>query len=60
MADRRRRCHPAARHSTNVLEHYGKFFLIVSDSDGPGPQQPLIVLTDRDKKDIVAFLKLLD
>ena len=43
-----------------MAEHYRKFFLIVSDPDGPGPEGPLIELTERDKKDIVAFLKLLD
>jgi hypothetical protein len=43
-----------------VVEHYRRFFLIVSDLDGPGPQEPLIVLNDQDKKDIVAFLKLLE
>jgi cytochrome c peroxidase len=44
----------------DVVEHYRRFFLIVSDLDGPGPQEPLIVLNDQDKKDIVAFLKLLE
>jgi hypothetical protein len=43
----------------DVLEHYRRFFLIVSDPDGPGPDGPLIVLDDQDKLDIVAFLKLL-
>ena len=43
----------------DVVEHYRKFFLIVTDVDGPGPQQPLIVLTEQDKADIVAFMKLL-
>ena len=50
----------SARTLDDVAEHYRKFFLIVSDPDGPGPEGPLIVLTERDKKDIVAFLKLLD
>ena len=44
----------------DVAEHYRKFFLVVSDPDGPGPAEPLIVLTDQDKRDIVAFMKLLD
>jgi cytochrome c peroxidase len=43
----------------DVAEHYRKFFLLVTDPDGPGPAEPLIALTDQDKKDIVAFLKLL-
>jgi hypothetical protein len=33
---------------------------VVSDADGPGPAQPVIVLTEQDKKDIVAFMKLLE
>jgi len=44
----------------DVAEHYRKFFLVVTDPDGPGPQEPLIVLSEQDKRDIVAFLKLLD
>jgi cytochrome c peroxidase len=44
----------------DVAEHYRKFFLFVSDPDGPGPAEPLIILTDQDKRDIVAFMKLLD
>ena len=52
----------SARTLEDVVEHYRRFFLIVSDADGPDnpEEQPLIVLTDQDKKDIVAFLKLLD
>ena len=50
----------SAKTLEDVVEHYRKFFLIVSDIDGPGPAQPLIVLTDQDKADIVAFLKLLN
>ena len=50
----------SARTLEDVAEHYRKFFLIVSDPDGPGPAQPLIVLTDQDKRDMVAFMKLLD
>jgi cytochrome c peroxidase len=44
----------------DLVEHYRKFFLIVSDVDGPGPAEPLIILTEQDKRDIVAYLKLLD
>ena len=44
----------------DVAEHYRKFFLFVTDPDGPGPAQPLLALTDQDKRDIVAFMKLLD
>jgi cytochrome c peroxidase len=44
----------------DVAEHYRKFFLFVTDPDGPGPAQPLLVLTEQDKRDIVAFMKLLD
>jgi cytochrome c peroxidase len=50
----------SAKTLEDVAEHYRQFFLAVSDPDGPGPAGPLIVLTDQDKKDIVAFLKLLD
>jgi len=50
----------SARTLEDVAEHYRNFFLIVSDPDGPGPLQPVLVLTDQDKKDIVAYMKLLD
>jgi cytochrome c peroxidase len=50
----------SARTLEDVAEHYRKFFLIVSDPDGPGPLQPVLVLTEQDKRDIVAFMKLLD
>ena len=50
----------SARTLEDVAEHYRKFFLVVSDPDGPGPAEPLVVLSEQDKKDIVAFLKLLD
>jgi cytochrome c peroxidase len=43
----------------DVAEHYRRFFLVVSDPDGPGPAGPVIVLTEQDKQDIVAYLKLL-
>ena len=50
----------SARTLEDVVEHYRKFFLFVTDPDGPGPAQPLIVLNEQDKKDIVAFLRLLE
>lgn len=50
----------SSRTLEDVAEHYRQFFLIVTDPDGPGPEQPLIELTEQDKKDIVAFMKLLD
>jgi cytochrome c peroxidase len=43
-----------------MAEHYRQFFLIVTDVDGPGGIPPLVDLTEQDKKDIVAFLKLLE
>ena len=49
----------SAKTLEDVAEHYRQFFLIVSDPDGP-VREPLIVLTEQDKKDIVAFMKLLD
>jgi cytochrome c peroxidase len=50
----------SAKSLEDVLNHYEQFFLIVSDPDGPGPAPALIQLNDQDKKDIIAFLKLLD
>ena len=50
----------SARTLEDVAEHYRNFFLIVSDPDGPGPLEPVLVLTDQDKRDIVAYMKLLD
>jgi cytochrome c peroxidase len=44
----------------DVADHYRLFFLIVTDPDGPGPAAPLVDLTDQDKKDIVAFMTLLN
>jgi cytochrome c peroxidase len=44
----------------DVLRHYRTFFAILTDLDGPGPEPPLVDLTDRDQRDIIAFLKLLD
>jgi len=42
-----------------VMAHYATFFEIVSDLDGPGGLPPLIVLSDQDQADMVAFMKLL-
>ncbi len=50
----------SARTLEDVDEHYRRFLLLVPDPDGPGPAQPLLVLTEQDKRDIVAFMKLLD
>jgi cytochrome c peroxidase len=48
----------SARTLDDVVEHYRQYFLIVSDP--PGDQGPVIVLTEQDKQDLVAFMKLLD
>jgi cytochrome c peroxidase len=50
----------SSRTLEDVAEHYRQFFLVVTDPDGPGPGQPLIVLNEQDKQDMVAFMKLLD
>jgi len=42
-----------------VASHYKTFFQIVTDLDGPGGEPPLVVLSDQDQADIVAFMKLL-
>ena len=49
----------SAKTLEDVLRHYRTFFAIATDLDGPGPEPPLIQLTDEDLQDIVAFLKLL-
>jgi cytochrome c peroxidase len=49
----------SARTLEAVMRHYRDFFAIVTDPDGPGPEPPLIDLTDQDQADIVAFMKLL-
>ena len=49
----------SAKTLEDVAEHYRQFFLVVTDPDGPGPSDPLIVLTDQDKQDIVAYMRLL-
>ena len=43
----------------DVVAHYATFFALVTDPDGDGPAPPLVVLTDQDQKDIIAFMKLL-
>ena len=43
-----------------VAAHYALFFSIITDPDGPGPAQPLVVLTPQDQADIVAYMKLLE
>ena len=50
----------SAKTLEDVLRHYRTFFAIITDVDGPGPEPPLVDLTDQDQRDIVAFLKLLD
>ena len=50
----------SAKTLEDVMRHYRTFLAIVSDPDGPGPQPPLIDLTEQDQMDIIAFLKLLD
>jgi cytochrome c peroxidase len=50
----------SAKTLEDVLRHYRLFFAIVTDIDGPGPEPPLVDLTDQDQEDIVAFLKLLE
>ena len=49
----------SARTLEDVMRHYRLFFAIATDPDGPGPEPPLVDLTDRDQADIIAFLKLL-
>jgi cytochrome c peroxidase len=49
----------SARTLEDLVAHYNKFFEVASDPDGPGPKAPLVVLTQDDQADIVAYLKLL-
>ncbi|MEY2930469.1 MAG: hypothetical protein RL033_1218, partial [Pseudomonadota bacterium] len=42
-----------------VAKHYARFFELATDPDGPGPVPALVVLTEQDQADIVAFLRLL-
>jgi cytochrome c peroxidase len=41
----------------DVVEHYAKFFAIISTA--PGGAAPALVLSEQDKADIVAYMKLL-
>jgi cytochrome c peroxidase len=50
----------SARTLEDVATHYANFFAAVLDPDGPGPAPSIQTLSEQDKKDIVAFLKLLD
>ena len=50
----------SAKTLEDVLQHYRPFFHITSDLDGPGPQPPLVDLTEQDQRDIIAFLKRLE
>ena len=50
----------SAKTLEDVMVHYATFFAIVTDFDGPGGDPPLIVLTDQDQQDMVAYMKLLD
>ena len=43
-----------------VAAHYALFFSIITDPDGPGPAQLLIVLSPQDQADMVAYMKLLE
>lgn len=43
----------------DVAAHYKEFFEVVTDADGPGGAPALVVLSDQDKADMVAFMKLL-
>jgi hypothetical protein len=49
----------SSRTLEDVVAHYNKFFEVASDPDGPGPKGPLVVLSQDDEADIVAYLKLL-
>lgn len=48
----------SAKTLEDLAEHYKKFFIALSTPPGGG--EPGIVLTDQDKADIVAYLKLLN
>lgn len=49
----------SAKTLEEVVAHYTRFFAIVTDPDGPGPEAPAIVLTPQEEADMVAFMKLL-
>jgi cytochrome c peroxidase len=48
----------SAKTLEQMVEHYKKFFILVSTPPGGG--EPTIVLTDQEMADIVAYLKLLE
>jgi cytochrome c peroxidase len=48
----------SAKTLEDLAEHYKQFFIVISTPAGGG--DPTLVLTDQDKADIVAYLKLLD
>jgi hypothetical protein len=43
----------------DLMVHYTRFFESVSDPDDDGPLEPTIQLTEQDRADMVAYLKLL-
>ncbi len=49
----------SAKTLEDVAAHYALFFAIVSDPDGHGPADPLLILNEQDQADMVAFMKLL-
>src|SRR5262245_56521643 len=49
----------SAKTLEDVVEQYGKFFEFITDPDGPGGAEPVLSLSEQDKKDMVAYLKLL-
>lgn len=49
----------SAKSLEEVAKHYARFFELATDPDGPGPAPALVVLTEQDQADIVAFLRLL-
>jgi cytochrome c peroxidase len=48
----------SAKTLEQVMEHYTRFFAIVTDPDGPGPQPPGLLLNEQQKADILAFMRL--
>lgn len=52
-------CHDnSAKTLEDVVAHYARFFALISTPRGGG--EPVLVLTEQDQADIVAFMKLLD
>ena len=47
----------SAKTLEDVMQHYAQFFAIVTDPSVDG--DPAVILTERDQKDIIAFMKLL-